>query len=186
MTFKPLNCPKYLIYGGAIFLLTTLLVGCTSPQGSPSSPSPGSPVRSGVGEPGEADQYIVVHCLLPGQLRRLGTQVTYVTARRPIKTTSEDCAIRGGEYVAENRANYATALKIWLEPAKKGNAEAQYYVGTLYEKGVTGVPNYSEAATWYLKAAKQGYSRAAINLGRLHENGLGFNKDSARAFKWYV
>ena len=112
--------------------------------------------------------------------------MTYLTARRPVKATAEDCTIRGGEYVAADRANYSTALKIWLEPAKKGEAEAQYYVGTLFEKGATGTPDYLQAVTWYEKAANQGYPQAAMNLGRLYEKGLGVPKNPSQAFKWYT
>jgi hypothetical protein len=125
-----------------------------------------------------------VDCLLPGQIRQLGTQVTYLTERRPVRTTAEDCAIRGGEYTAGDRADYGTALKVWLSTAQKGDAEAQYYAGTLYEKGAAGSPDYQEAAGWYRKAADQGYSRAAISLSRLYEQGLGVMKDSIESAKW--
>ena len=134
----------------------------------------------------EGDPYAVIDCLLPGQIRRLGTITTFVTARRPIKTTGEDCAIRGGEYVASDRASLASSLRVWQDPARGGNPKAQYYVGTIYEKGIHGNPDYTLAATWYRKAADQGFSRAAINLGRLYEQGLGVDRNSSEAFKWYV
>jgi uncharacterized caspase-like protein len=134
-------------------------------------------------EPG--NEFLVVDCLLPGQIRRLGQQVTYVTARRPIRTTTEDCVIRGGEYVAQDRADYQTSLNVWLGPAEGGDTQAQYYVGTLYEKGATGNPDFKNAATWYHRSAEQGYSRAAIQLGRLYEKGLGVEKNPAEAFNWY-
>jgi len=135
---------------------------------------------------GPVDQFLVVDCLLPGQIRRLGTHVTYLTARRPSKTTAEDCVIRGGEYVAADRADYATALNVWIESAKAGDAEAQYYVGTIYEKGPTGKPDFLHAIAWYEKAADQGYGQAAMNLGRLYEKGLGVNKNAKEAFQWYA
>ena len=47
-----------------------------------------------------------------------------------------DCEIRGGEYTAYDRASYSTALKVWLEPAKAGDAQAQTYVGEIFEKGL--------------------------------------------------
>lgn len=55
--------------------------------------------------PEPANPIDVVDCLLPGQFRQLGSRVTYVTERRPIRTTAEDCAIRRGEYVALDRAS---------------------------------------------------------------------------------
>ena len=137
-------------------------------------------------DPRSADPFEVVNCLLPGQIRQLGTQVTYVTERRPIRTTSEDCAIRGGEYVAMDRADYGTALKVWMNAAQEGDPDAQYYVGVLYEKGAEGQPNYTKAAEWYRQAADRGIRRAAINLGRLYEQGLGVAKSEREARQWYA
>src|SRR5678815_744782 len=36
--------------------------------------------------PGSVEGFMVVDCLLPGQIRQLGGKVTYVTARRAVKT----------------------------------------------------------------------------------------------------
>ena len=91
----------------------------------------------------------IVDCLLPGQIRRLGNQQTFVSRRRPMRTTALDCEIRGGEYVAYDRANYQTALRVWLETAQTGDPKAQYYVGEIYEKGLGTAPDYSQAAAWY-------------------------------------
>ena len=137
-------------------------------------------------DPRGADPFDVVNCLLPGQIRQLGTQVTYVTARQPVRTTAEDCAIRGGEYVALDRADYRTALKVWMSAAQEGDPDAQYYVGVLYEKGAEGQPNYAKAADWYRQAADRGVRRAAINLGRLYEQGLGVTRNDAEARQWYA
>lgn len=135
--------------------------------------------------PGNAEELLVVDCLLPGQVRKLGRQFTYLTARRPIKTTIIDCEIRGGEYVAYDRANYATALKIWLPKAQEGDPAAQTYVGEIYEKGLGVKADYELAFRWYQKAAAQGYSRAQINLGYLYEAGLGVPRDLTTAMNWY-
>ena len=132
----------------------------------------------------EADDLLVVDCLLPGQIRQLGRK-TYLAARRPVKTTARDCQIRGGEYVAFDRASYATALNVWLPRAKDGDAEAMVNVGEIYEKGLGLSPDYQAAAHWYRKAAEAGNSSAQINLGHLYETGLGVGKDPAEALRWY-
>jgi predicted nucleic acid-binding Zn-ribbon protein len=128
---------------------------------------------------------MVVDCLLPGQIRQLGGKVTYVTARRAVKTAARDCEIRGGEYVSLDRANYATALKVWLPLAEQGDPAAQTYVGEIYEQGLGIQPDPAAAATWYRKAADKGYSRAALNLGTLYEQGRGVPRDPAQALNWY-
>ena len=126
----------------------------------------------------------IVDCLLPGQVRRLGGR-TYVTPRRPTRTTAQDCRIRGGEYVAYDRADYRSALNVWLERAEDGDAEAQNYVGEIFEKGLGQEPDYESAATWYQRAAEQDFARAQINLGFLYEQGLGVERDAATALNWY-
>ncbi len=132
-----------------------------------------------------AEDFMVVDCLLPGKVRRLGRRSNYITPRRPVRTTAIDCQIRGGEYTDFDRASYSTALKVWLGEAKAGSAEAQYYVGQIYEKGLGLEPDYAAAARWYEKAAEQDYSAAQNSLGFLYEMGLGVEQDSSKALNWY-
>ncbi len=136
-------------------------------------------------EPQTAEDLQVVACLLPGQVRRLGQRTTYVTARRPVRTTAIDCRIRGGEYVESDRASYAAALQVWLPAAEAGDARAQTYVGEIFEKGLAGTPDYQVSAIWYQKAAEAGDVRAQINLGHLYELGLGVEQDHEVALQWY-
>ncbi len=133
----------------------------------------------------EADKLLIVDCLLPGQIKRLGAGATYVTPRRPAKLTAKECEERGGEYVAYDQANSATALKVWLPNAQEGNMVAQTYVGEIYEKGFGIEPDYTLAAAWYQKAAAQGYARAKLNLGYLYEKGLGVQQDLKKALAYY-
>ena len=136
--------------------------------------------------PGSADDLMIVDCLLPGQIRRLGTAITYLTPRRAIKTTALDCRIRGGEYVAHDRSDYDASLKFWLKQAEKNKDKvAQTYVGEIYEKGLGRELDYALAAEWYQKAAKQGDVRAQINLGHLYEKGLGVPEDIEKALNLY-
>jgi caspase domain-containing protein/Sel1 repeat-containing protein len=164
----------------ALLLLLLTCSGC-APGGAP-RPEPTANAPQGVAK---VDDLLVVDCLLPGQIRRLGGQVTYVTARRALKTSARDCEIRGGEYVAFDRANYATALKVWLPLAKQGDTAAQTYVGEIFEKGLGVPPDHAAAAEWYRRAADGGSSRAAINLGALYEQGHGVSKDPTQALNWY-
>ena len=126
----------------------------------------------------------VVDCLLPGQVRQLGN-TSYVTQRRPTKTTASDCRIRGGEYVSFDRADLKSALRVWMAAAEAGDAEAQTTVGEIYERGLGTEPNYEAAAIWYGKAAAQNYSRGLFNLGTLYEQGLGVAPDKVKALNLY-
>ncbi len=131
------------------------------------------------------EDVMIVDCLLPGQVRKLGRVSTYMSARRPIRTSQADCEIRGGEFVSYDRANYQTALQVWMGQAQTGDKEAQNYVGEIYAKGLGTDPDYAKAATWFQKSVDQGFKRAMINLGYLYEQGLGVEKDVPKALNLY-
>ena len=150
-------------------------------------PSTSVPVRKfEASEQGKiaVSEFMIVDCLLPGTQRRLGG-VVYLSPRRPQRLQARECAIRGGEYVVYDQANYQTALQIWQTKANAGDPQAQTYVGEIYEKGLGTAPDYGMAFQWYRKAAEQGYTRAQINLGHLYESGLGVPKDMTEAIRWY-
>lgn len=155
-----------------LFCLITVVM-----QASPSWSGPQS--RQG------ADELLPVDCLLPGTVRKMGGKLTYLTARRPVKTTGTNCEIRGGEYVAYDRADYQTALSIWLPQAEQGNARAQNYVGEIYEKGLGTTPDFKLAANWYGKAVEQDYAPAQVNLGQLYETGNGVDVSMDTAIGLY-
>lgn len=138
-----------------------------------------------VREAAHADELLVVDCLLPGQIRRLGERTTYVSARRPARLPARDCRIRGGEYVAYDRADLRSALAAWLPAAERGDLEARTIVGEIYERGLGTVADYAAAARWYRLAADAGGARARINLGHLYEKGLGVPADAHAALQWY-
>ena len=99
---------------------------------------PVQPARAAVKN---AEDLFIVDCLLPGQIRSLGRVATYMSARRPVRASQAECQIRGGEYVSYDRANYQTALKVWLDQANAGSAEAQNNVGGIYSKGLGTAPD---------------------------------------------
>ena len=133
----------------------------------------------------DSNRFLVVDCLLPGQVRKLGGQMTYLTPRQPVRATTSECEIRGGEYIAYDRANYATALQVWQPKAEQGDPQAQTYVGEIFEKGLGRDPDPAQAAQWYQKAADQGYPRALSNLAYLYEKGLGVPQDPVKALNLY-
>ncbi len=158
-------------------LMSMLLLGCALDGNHLINVDPG--------DDAEADKLLVVDCLLPGQIKRLGTGATYVTPRRPDKLTALDCQNRGGEYVSYAQANAGSALKVWLTAAQEGDPIAQTYVGEIYEKGMGLQPSYGLALQWYSKAAAQGYARAKLNMGYLYEQGLGVQQNLVTAMNLY-
>ncbi|MDA8019049.1 MAG: caspase family protein [Thermoanaerobaculia bacterium] len=132
-----------------------------------------------------ADDLVVVDCLLPQKVRRLGRSSTFLAPRQPIRTTAVDCRIRGGEYTEPDQASYATALEVWLPKAKGGDAEAQFYVGQIFERGLGTTADYESAALWYRRAAEQDHTPSQVALGYLYEQGLGVAADEEEALRWY-
>ena len=162
--------PELRLLGCGIAWLCAALVATTG--GALAAPSP------------QRQDLEIVDCLLPPQIRRVGGR-TFQTPRRPTRTTVSDCRVRGGEWVEYDRANLETALAVWLEAARAGDAEAQTVVGEIYERGLGTAPDYGQAAEWYRRAADQGHSRARFNLGTLYEQGLGVERDTLQALNLY-
>lgn len=140
---------------------------------------------SGVAAPSDADTLLIVDCLLPGKVQRLGTAATYVRARKAIKTTAADCRVRGGEYTEAGEATMGSLAKVWLPLATGGDVEAATNLGEIFEKGVGGPAQPDLAAKWYQMAADKGHARAQVNLGALYERGFGVPKSAAKAMEWY-
>jgi uncharacterized protein len=161
----------------AVTLGAAAVVGCAAP------PSEKDQAAAQEGMVTRRDLEIV-DCLLPGQVRQLGNK-TYLTQRRPTRTTTSDCRIRGGEYVAFDRADLKSSLRIWMEAAEAGDLEAQNSVGEIYERGLGTEPNYEAAVIWYQKAADKGHGPALFNLGTMYEQGKGVAPDKLKALNLY-
>ncbi len=88
-------------------------------------------------------------------------------------------------YAAFERRDYTTAMRLWRPLADQGDAEAQYYVGFLYDSGLLGTTNSAEAVKWWRLAAAQDHARAQYQLGNAYENGMGVLQNHVEALKWY-
>jgi len=69
---------------------------------------------------------------------------------------------------AYNNRDYTKAVSLWETAGSKGDVNAQFNLGVLYEKGVEGYPkNMSAAYAWYRLAAAQGVAQAQQAIARL-------------------
>ena len=83
-----------------------------------------------------------------------------------------------------NYENYAEAMICFEKAANKNNAEAQYYIGDMYDNGL-GVEKDSElAADWYLKSAKNGFGNAQNDLAVMYYTGIGVSQNYEKAAQW--
>ena len=77
------------------------------------------------------------------------------------------------------------AIKWYAAAAKAGHLEAQYALGSLFQKGWKGIPpNHREAANWFKQAAERGHVKAQWQLSLLYENGRGIKKSIVEAYRW--
>jgi TPR repeat protein len=86
------------------------------------------------------------------------------------------------DYDAED---YYSAFPKFLKLANQGDADAQGYLGWMYDLGKGTEEDNYEAVKWYQKASEQGVRFTQHNLGLMYEKGEGVSKDINKALKWY-
>lgn len=81
--------------------------------------------------------------------------------------------------------DYQKAYRLWFAEAKRGNSEAQNYVGMLYQLGLGVERDHRQAVDWYRLAARSGNAYARRNLGTMYQFGWGVKPDQLYAYAWY-
>jgi hypothetical protein len=69
--------------------------------------------------------------------------------------------------------------------ADKGDSQAMYNLGMLFENGTGVAQDYTTAREWYQKAVDKGDAGGMRAIGFLYESGHGVAQDYARAREWY-
>jgi TPR repeat protein len=69
--------------------------------------------------------------------------------------------------------------------ATQGDADAQFWLGTAYQRGWFGGFDDREAFQWLRKAAAQGLPNAQFSLGQMYEDGEGVPESDSLAATWY-
>jgi TPR repeat protein len=88
-------------------------------------------------------------------------------------------------YEALSRHDYATAIKEYRPLAERGNAEAQYRIGRLYEFGKGYPQDKAQGIAWIRKAAAQNHADAQQELGVIYATGDGVKRDDVQAVAWF-
>src|ERR1700712_2762969 len=96
----------------------------------------------------------------------LAVSLTALTG--PLRAAPIDDAV-----VAYMRHDYATAFPVFRAMADKGDAFAEYNMGTMYLKGFGVKADPVEAAKWYAKAANQEDADSQVALAELYMKGQG-------------
>ena len=73
----------------------------------------------------------------------------------------------------------------WLEKAaNNGHCGAQYYMGSMYRKGIWVEQSDMKAFQWFERAAVNGHPVAQFSLGNYYEDDLVGKKDMTAAYDW--
>jgi len=121
-----------------------------------------------------------------GQIRRVGGSAlvgALLLAAAAMGSSARAESIGVGES-AFARQDFVRSASIFMRRARRGNAEAQTYLGYMYANG-RGVPqDYDAAALWLRRAADQGYPTGQFLLGLLYDKGFGVKQDFPEAYFW--
>ncbi len=86
---------------------------------------------------------------------------------------------------ALKRGDYVTASKELRPVAERGDAEAQYRLGLMYEFGKGFAVDKAQSMAWLGKAATQGHASAELELGVIYATGDGVPQDNVKAVEWF-
>jgi hypothetical protein len=86
---------------------------------------------------------------------------------------------------ALRKGDYAAAAKELRPLAERGDAEAQYRVGLMYEFGKGFPQDQAQAMVWLGKSAAQGSPSAQTELGVIYANGDGVPQDAVKSVSWF-
>lgn len=96
-------------------------------------------------------------------------------------------ADRVADAVADFRAGHDAEAAQALEPlARAGQADAQFWLGTMHYQGRGRPRLYNAALAWYRRAAEQGNADAQNNLGLMYRNGEGVEASRLLAYAWFT
>lgn len=87
-------------------------------------------------------------------------------------------------YAEFKMGHYDNARAIWEALDNKGNGQAGFNLGILYEDGLGVEQDHQKAIEHYEKAAIAGSGKAQYRLGLLYSAGIKIQKDDTKADKW--
>jgi hypothetical protein len=88
-------------------------------------------------------------------------------------------------YEALSKKDYVAAANEYRPLAERGDPEAQYRIGRMYEFGNGYPQDKAQGIAWIRKAAAQGHADAEQELGLVYATGDGVKQDNVQAVAWF-
>jgi TPR repeat protein len=80
--------------------------------------------------------------------------------------------------------DYRAAAPMIRPLGERGDAEAQYFFGTMYKDGLGLPEDDAQAVEWFRRAAEQGGADSQLTLGAMYSKGEGVPADFVQAYAW--
>jgi TPR repeat protein len=100
----------------------------------------------------------------------------------PLRTASADALARANAAYA--RGDYIGTVRMLTPLALRGNANAQAFLGFMYENGYGAPQAFDAAVDLYIDAAIRGSPFGQGMLGLMYDKGHGVRRDVVLAYKW--
>lgn len=85
---------------------------------------------------------------------------------------------------AMEKEDFKTALKEFTALANKGDAQAQFNLGAMYNEGLGVDEDVAKAFAFFLKAAEQKHPRAQFVVGHMYSSGRGVTANKQESLQW--
>jgi hypothetical protein len=108
--------------------------------------------------------------------------VLFTCCLLPLRPAWADAMTRAK--AAYSRGDYIGVVRMLTPLALRGNANAQAFLGFMYENGYGAPQAYDAAADLYIDAAIRGNSFGQCMLGLMYDKGHGVERDVVLAYKW--
>jgi len=85
---------------------------------------------------------------------------------------------------AYRASDYKRAAQIFLDLAKSGHKDSQFYIAIMFDAGSGVEEDHNQSAMWYQKAAVNGHNEAQYNLAVAYATGEGMPRSMRKAIYW--
>ncbi|MBO68868.1 MAG: hypothetical protein CL398_11230 [Acidiferrobacteraceae bacterium] len=96
----------------------------------------------------------------------------------------DDIDLTSGFSAFESK-HFSRAMQLLSPYAEKGNSEAQYSLGIMYQNGLGTIRNPVLAFRWIREAAKQKHGLSCHSLGLMYLEGDCVEKNNTKAFEYF-
>jgi TPR repeat protein len=131
------------------------------------------------GDKNEFSTNSVIDFLSSVKVKEISEQRSFDNIKKNTSTAGID------KNVLDSMLQSFNSYEKYIQPAKEGDTDAQYYLGRMYHKGKDVIKNDEMAFLWFERAAEQGHAPSQLNLGLMYDKGESTPINYKQAYYWY-